>query len=499
MKKIKIKLEPLGKILKIESGGSLQDILFDFGIEFPCGGDGTCGKCKIRLLEGDLGVNDIQQNYFTPEELADGWRLACQCRVTEPVTLELVQWEMQILADERDLGSSETGGFAVVVDLGTTTLVAQLINLQSGVISGTKTALNPQAKYGADIMSRIEYAMRPDGLKTLQRLIRNTIFSMIREMIRDCLSESCEIEQVIIVGNTVMHHIFCGFGVSSLSRLPFEAENAAEFDVTALDIGWDLPVNPRIRFLPCLGGFVGSDVLAGIVATGLHAGKALTALIDLGTNGEVVIGSREQILCASTAAGPAFEGANIFMGMRATTGAISKVTIENGQLSAHVIGGGPAKGICGSGLVDAVAAAIDLGLIDGSGRILTESGEIVIQAPVVLIQQDIRELQLAKAAIAAGLEILAKRLSITLADIKKLYIAGAFGNYISVDNALKIGLLHRSFSNIIQAGNTALQGAKYVLGGKDEYRSILKRCQHISLGADIEFMNRYVENMNFPY
>lgn len=495
---IDIKLEPLGKTISIEPNGALQDVLFEFGIEFPCGGEGDCGKCKIRLLEGNLAVNDIQRDYFTEEEIAAGWRLACQCRVTEPVTLELVPGKMQILADNRKTGVAGSSGYAVAVDLGTTTLVVQLIDLNNGAIAGTRTALNPQAKYGGDIMSRINYALTESGAGTLQRLIREAILKMILDLMQDDGIAVAELRQIIIVGNTAMHHLFCGKDIAPLSRVPFETASGGEFIAKAQDIGWHLPGNPELRFLPCPGGFVGSDVLAGIAATGLQDESEHAALIDLGTNGEVVVGNREKILCTSTAAGPAFEGAKIFMGMRATTGAISRVVIENGQFSAHVIGGGPARGICGSGLVDAVACALELGMIDKSGRIPDDSGEIVIQPPVVITQQDIRELQLAKAAIAAGLEILIRRLVLAPSDIKKVYIAGAFGNYINVENARRIGLLPDSLANIIQAGNTALQGAKLAAAGRTEYRQILKRTHHIALGADSEFMDSFVGNMHFP-
>jgi len=497
MKKINIKLEPLGKIVKIEPGGYLQDILFEYGIEFPCGGDGICGKCKVRLIKGNLAINDIQRQYFTDEELADGWRLACQCRVTEPVTLELIQWEMQILSDNKKLKTSGQNGFTVAVDLGTTTLVVQLIDLSSGFIRGTKTALNPQAQHGADVMSRIEFALSDVGAKKLRQFIRNIISEMVMELINELGHEDIPITRVVIVGNTAMHHLFCGVDVTPLSKVPFETKNDGEFVWQSTELGWNLPGNPAVRFLPCLGGFVGSDIMAGIIATELYLEEELTALIDLGTNGEIVVGNKNQILCASTAAGPAFEGAKISMGMRAVTGAISKAVIKDGQIEAHVIGGGRALGICGSGLVDVVACALDLGLIDKSGKILNMSGKIEIRDAVFLIQQDIRELQLAKAAIAAGLEILIQRFS-SMSDIGKIHIAGAFGNYINIDNAKRIGLLNSSFTNFIQAGNTALHGAKEIVIGSKKYQLILELTRHVSLGTDAEFMDMFVDNMNFP-
>jgi len=495
--KVTVEIQPSHETIFAKPGSSLQDILFDYGVEFPCGGAGTCGNCKIRLLRGNLEINDIQRNYFSEDELADGWRLACQCTVSEPVTLELAQWEMDILSDNQRLKSKGTTGFAVAIDLGTTTLVAQLIDLNSGFIKATKTTLNPQARYGADIMSRIEYAVNENGTLQLRDLIRSKLSGMILELIGSEKNADMQIEQIVIAGNTAMHHLFCGLDVTPLSMVPFKTDNANEYRWSAKDLGWNIPGNPTVRFLPCIGGFVGSDVLAGMLATEMHSEDGLVALVDLGTNGEVVVGKRQKFLCASTAAGPAFEGAKISMGMRATTGAISKVTLADGKMVAHVIGSGKAKGICGSGLVDAVACALESGMIDSSGRILTESGKIHIRDNVFLNQQDIRELQLAKAAIAAGVEILAKRFSVSLKDIEKVHIAGAFGNYINVENARKIGLLNTLFSNIIQSGNTSLHGTKLIAVSDYDYQEVLSLTSHVALGTDPEFMDRFVENMKF--
>lgn len=497
MKKIIVRLEPLGKTVKLEPGGSLQDILFKYGIEFPCGGDGICGKCKVRLIKGNLAIDDIQRQYFTDEELAEGWRLACQCRVTEPVTLELVQWEMRILSDDQKIGIHGQKGYAVAVDLGTTTLVAQLIDLSTGTIAGTQTALNPQAQYGADVMSRIQYALTDEGAKKLRRFISNIISELIMELVYGLDREDIMITQVVIAGNTAMHHLFCGVDVIPLSRVPFETDNDGEYTWQSSEIGWNLPGNPSVRFLPCLGGFVGSDILAGIIATGLYQEEELTALIDLGTNGEIVIGNSNQILIASTAAGPAFEGAKISMGMRAASGAISKVVVKDGQFDAHVIGSGRALGICGSGLVDAVACALDTGQIEPSGKILNGTGRIKIRDAVFLIQQDIRELQLAKAAIAAGLDILIQRFSASISDINKIHIAGAFGNYINIESARRIGLISSEFKDIIQAGNTSLAGTKQMIINNEMYQGIKDKISHVSLGTDPEFMDRFVENMTF--
>jgi len=252
--------------------------------------------------------------------------------------------------------------------------------------------------------------------------------------------------------------------------------------------------------LPCLGSFVGSDILAGILATRLHESDALVALVDLGTNGEMVVGRRGQLVCASTAAGPAFEGARIAMGMRAATGAISRVTLTGGRLECHVLGHVAPRGLCGSGLVDAVAAGLDAGWIRPNGR-LAQGERLLLAEPVALTQGDIRELQLAKGAIAAGLRLLAQQLGERVEDITQLHLAGAFGNYISRASAQRIGLLPFGPEKVRPAGNTALLGAKMALFHPAEdgaYANLRAQIRHVPLSADPVFEESFVEEMLFP-
>jgi uncharacterized 2Fe-2S/4Fe-4S cluster protein (DUF4445 family) len=264
-------------------------------------------------------------------------------------------------------------------------------------------------------------------------------------------------------------------------------------------LGWK--VGATVRFLPCLGGFVGSDILARVLATGLDQSDPLAALIDLGTNGEIVVGNRERMLCASTAAGPAFEGARISMGMRAATGAISEVGWQNGQWHCRVLGNGTPRGICGSGLVDAVAVGLDNRMIQTSGKITT-GASIALESPVVLTQRDVRELQLAKGAIAAGFRILLQRWGAAIEDVTRVYLAGAFGNYISRASAHRIGLLAFPPERVEPAGNTALRGAKLALFQQcaldEAYASLRSKTQHLSLNEDEQFQQIYVEEMGFP-
>jgi len=506
---IRIELLPLGKTLTVERDTPLQDALFAQGVEFPCGGRGRCKGCKIKVLAGALPVTAEDEQKLTRAEIAAGWRLACRARATGDLKIELAQWEAAILADDSVFEFTPQEGLGVAVDLGTTTIAGQLLDLRTGHVLAVRTALNAQARHGADVMSRIEFACA-GGLEKLTKLAREQIGGLIAELV-SAAKTTTGLKSVVVVGNTVMHHLFCGLSVEPLSHHPFKPGDDGLQVFRAGELGWEFPAGDAgrgltsaatsVRFLPCLGGFVGSDLLAGILATKLHESERPVALIDLGTNGEIVIGNREKIRCASTAAGPAFEGARISMGMRAATGAISEVHVEAGQIRCHVLGNVEPRGICGSGLVDAVASGLELGLVRPNGR-LTANGEWMLQPPVFLTQWDIRELQLAKGAIAAGVRTLAQQWGARMTDIARVYLAGAFGNYIRRASARRIGLLDFPPEKIQSAGNTALLGAKLALFNLDSddgcFSKLRQRIRHVSLNEDPSFQEIYAHEMQFP-
>jgi uncharacterized 2Fe-2S/4Fe-4S cluster protein (DUF4445 family) len=498
---VRVDLEPLGRSLEVESGSPLQDLLFANGVEFPCGGRGKCKRCRVRVLSGKLTPTEEERQILGDADVEAGWRLACRARVEGPVKLDVAQWETTILTDESVFEFTPSSGLGVAVDLGTTTLVAQLLDLATGRVLAVRTALNPQAAYGADVMSRVELAVAGGGAAKLRDLIRDEIGRMVGELAEGHALDHRKVRDVVIVGNTVMHHLFCGLPLDNLARAPFETDGDGLVSFKARELAWPLPDGTRVRFLPCLGSFVGSDILAGIVATKMHQSDQLVALIDLGTNGEIVVGGRDRMICASTAAGPAFEGGRISMGMRAATGAISAVSVDDGRLSCKVMGGGAPRGLCGSGLVDAVAAGLELGAISARGRIKHgKSWEIL--SPVRLTQNDVRELQLAKGAIAAGVRILLARLGAAPSDVTRVYLAGAFGNYVSRASARRIGLLDFPLDRIEPAGNTALLGAKLALFsadlGEELHSRVRSTTEHLSLAADPAFQDTYVDEMLFP-
>ncbi|MEW6236704.1 MAG: ASKHA domain-containing protein [Candidatus Omnitrophota bacterium] len=502
MKKlVRIEIQPLGKTVDVEAGAPLRDVLFDYGVEFPCGGRGVCRGCRIKVLNGNIPITPEQESVLTAEELAQGWRLACLCAAENDLALEIAQWEAPILADHSAFEFVPGEGLGVAVDLGTTTIAAQLLNLQTGEVLAVKSSLNPQARHGADVMSRIHFALDLDGQKILNQLIRREIGSMILDLL-DSIPPENTIGSIAIAGNTAMHNLFCGINVKPLGQYPFEPLDDGLQEAPASALGWSLPGDPLVRFLPGLGGFVGSDILAGIMAVKMYESSRLAGLIDLGTNGEIVLGNRDRMVCASTAAGPAFEGARISMGMRAAAGAVSQVRVVNGELIGRVLGEIEPRGICGSGLVDAIAAGLELKKIHPSGRLNGGEEVFIVCPPVTLKQRDIRELQLAKGAIAAGVRILLDRLGAKIEEIDRVYLAGAFGNYINIQSAIRIGLLNFPPQKIVPSGNTALLGAKLSLFQFDRQKMlmehIIKKTEHISLNEDPQFQQIYVEEMTFP-
>ena len=494
MKKHQIHLQPLGKTITVNDQTPLIDVLHEYGIEFPCGGKGTCGKCKVKLVSGEIETTVIHLQKLDLLKLGDDWRLACYSTCTSDITLEIDQYNHLILADESDFEYSPQTGFGVAVDLGTTTLVAQLIDLATAKVLAVETMLNPQVKFGADLISRIQACIDGNADK-LKQLIRFNIGEMIALLLR---KHRVTIQKISIVGNTAMHHIFSGFDVSPLAQYPFDTAHLQATTFTISELGWNFRVEGEIRFYPSIGSFVGSDILAGIAATGMHKNDNYCALIDLGTNGEMVVGNKNQLICASTAAGPAFEGTNISMGMRATTGAVSSFKLIDNKIVANVIGNVSAKGVCGSALVDAVALLREQELLGIFGEINSGDSRIELIKGISLTQKDINEFQLAKAAIAAGLEILCQKISIQLTDIHNIYIAGGFGNYINTLHLVQTGMIELPESKIRKMGNTALIGAKmFLFQDTNSVDEIRKKIEHINLESHPDFQNIYVDKMQF--
>ena len=491
MQTSKIKLHPLGKEFTVSRGTSLIDVLHEFGVEFPCGGKGSCGKCKVKLLQGQINIDPEHELRLKELGLGPEWRLACMSRADSDLVLEVGQYDAMIQADDSLFSFEPRSGFAVAVDLGTTSLVAQLLDLSTAKVLAVETALNPQRRWGTDLISRLESALAGNG-PVLTREIRKEIGAMLTKLVGE---KKISLERIVIVGNTVMQHLFAGCDIVPLSFYPFESTKLGKKLFTSSELGWTTDCE-RICFYPSIGSFVGSDILAGIYATGMWKGSENTILVDLGTNGEIVVGNRDRLLCASTAAGPAFEGAKISMGMLATTGAISSVETDGEGISCRVIGNVPAAGICGSGLFDAVAVFREKGLLGNFGEIVSGNASLALSDGVQLTAGDIQEFMLAKAAIDAGISILLRKLELGPQDISRIYIAGAFGTYINLDSMVRLNMMNFPEERFRKLGNSALIGAKMFLFSEEGLTdTLLSLTSHVNLESEPDFQDIFVERL----
>lgn len=529
-------------------------------VDGSCGGRGVCGKCLATVEEtgvsGAAGGPAAGRGSAAAPGAPGGRRevLACQYEITS----DLKVW----LKNKNDRGGRKADvslppGFAadpalqaacraarrplgVAVDLGTTTIVAMLWDVVEAELLGAKGINNPQGAYGADVISRINFTMQaPENLKILQGLAVAGINEAVSSLLAASGRREDEIGRFAVVGNTTMSHIFSGTDPRSLAVLPFAPVFTAGREFRAEELGLR-PAGARVVLLPNVAGHVGSDITAGMLACGFvgggqmdeekagpagadekngragadaAAGGAGPALyIDVGTNGEIALRDGRSLLVCSTAAGPAFEGSRISCGMRAGTGAIEGARMTENGLKLNVIGeeeGAAPVGICGSGIIDLVSELLNAGLLSSKGKLLSAGGEKFFTVwsgeetggEIRLTQKDVREVQLAKGAIAAGAKILLQKRGLSAADLEAVYIAGAFGSHINLQNAVNIGLLPRvEKTKLVSAGNAAGQGASMALLS-DEFigkaEEIRRTAAHMELSTQPDFLQIYAECMNF--
>ncbi len=441
------------------------------------------------------------------------------------VTATVVEGEVIAI----DKGNTEREIYGVALDIGTTTLAAYLLHLPTGTKVASYSALNPQTIYGADVVSRINYTIeKKEGLAEMRQRVLEGINKLLDEVCS--FSGVCKekIYQATVVGNTCMTHFFLGVDGRNLAFSPYVPAFSRTVQLRASEAGLDICPDARVYILPNIAGFVGADTVGIILATGLYKKKGFYLALDVGTNGEIALGSREGITVCSTAAGPAFEGAHIQFGMHATSGAINRVYIEDDVRIGTIDGGAP-RGICGSGLLDAVAEMLKAGLIDSSGRmlspeeaegfspalrerlliyegdrcfVLSRAEENALGRDIFISQRDVRELQLAKGAMRAGIEILLKEMGIEARQLEGVFLAGAFGNYIRRESALTVGLLPPlPLDKIFMVGNAAGRGAMMALALPSALRraeEIARNCHYIELTASPEFTNYFMDGMLFP-
>lgn len=473
---------PGEKTIIVPAGKNLLAALRDEHLapDAPCGGRGTCGKCIVFM---------------------DGQSVkACSVTVDRDMTVALPQAEeLQILTTGiRIPAAGSTDGYRLAFDIGTTTVAGTLL-APNGNIPAVSSAKNPQAAYGADVVSRISAAL--DGSM-------NQLTAGIRELLQKIALELCargsihpeDITLVSVVGNPAMQQLFLGLSPENLARPPF-APVLTRLETQKASCYLPCLSNARILIVPNISGFVGADTLGCMLALGMDNAEEITLLVDIGTNGELVLGNRNRLISCSTAAGPALEGGHIQFGMRAQPGAIDHVRIENGALCCHVIGSGEATGICGSGLIDAVAGALDLGLLNSRGKILSDSQTIPLTDTIFLTQEDIRQIQLAKGAIAAGIRLLAQRMGIIPEQIQRICLAGAFGTYLDPDAACRMGLLPRELSGRIEAvGNAALSGAQLLALDHitwERAQRMADRTEALDLSTAPDFPRSFAKSMRF--
>lgn len=603
-----IEFQPEGRRVYVLRGTSIVEAAGEAGIviETPCGGTGTCGKCRVEVTRNAPPPDTEDRRHLTSEEVARGVRLACSLRVTGEMTVrvpkairyadhriltngvgrevplhptvekhyvelpepsledqradadrlldalkERVEPEIEVLRDlpatlrrgqykvtavtaEGRLVAVEPGdtvkaNYGVAFDVGTTTVVCYLLDLTQGRELAVSSCANPQIPLGHDVISRIRHAEKMEGLIELQRRIVEGLNDLIADCCRQARVASDQLHEATFVGNTTMSQLFLGINPAFLAQAPYVASHRAAVNLTAREAGLRIHPYGLVHVLPNIAGFVGSDTVGVILASGMHESDEIQLAIDIGTNGEIVVGNRERLIASSTAAGPAFEGAKIRCGMRAANGAIEKVVLD-GDLQYNVIGNALPKGLCGTALIDLVAELLRVGTIEPSGRLLSPEEmpatapdgikrrvaqgaaglEVVIVpaeesatgAPVVLTQRDIRELQLAKGAIAAGATIMMRAFGVEAEGLRHVLLAGAFGNFIRRKNAQRIGLLPDvPRENILFIGNAAGAGARMALMSrrcKEQANVISERVEYLELGGRPDFQEAFAEAMMFP-
>lgn len=482
---------PGGQSITVAEDANLLEVARNAGLtpNAPCGGKGTCGKCKVRLLH----------RQDQPEVLA------CQTKVTEDMTVRFLSEEgkSQVISTRSHLGLGEftpdsEEGYCVAFDIGTTTVVGYLLR-GSGEELGSAGRLNPQMAYGADVISRINFCLE-SSQEPLTTVIRNTLKEQILTLCEKQGISDSEIRTVAVVGNTCMHHMLMAIDPRPLVTPPYSPGEKRALQVEAMELLGICP-NATVRVFPNIAGFVGGDTVGCMTALQFDKLTEPSLLIDIGTNGELVMTDGKKMLACSTAAGPAFEGAKISCGMRAADGAIDHVWIENGEVRCSVLGDAEPVGICGSALLDAIAVFLDLECIGESGRVLTDDKLLHLKGSVALTQNDVNELQFAKGAIAAGIEMMAADLGLDLHDIQAVYLAGAFGNYMNPDSACRIGLIPSYLrSRIKPCGNAAGKGSQMAAVSREAYAyadMLATASDFLDLAAQPDFQDTYVEHLCF--
>ncbi|HEY0831103.1 MAG TPA: ASKHA domain-containing protein [Candidatus Dormibacteraeota bacterium] len=599
-RKLEVHYLPYDRTTRVPPGTTLFSAAHWIGlpIDSTCGGRGTCGKCKVRVVTGRPDAEGPDHRLLRPAEIEDGWRLSCQARIYEDMTCEVPQllrvpkaatmglgrlvildpnvrkvyFELAepsmedqrsdiarlkdalteeghdmvvgvqvlrtlpqvfreaefrvtaVLAGEYlvavEPGDTTEQCFGVAFDVGTTTLVGTLMNLRTGMAASVLSTLNGQAPFGADVISRISHGMNgPEAIVELRDAVVSTMNAVLDDLYAETGVSPMQTYEALVVGNVTMLHLLLGVDPSPLSMAPFTPAFMDQLNVEAREVGLHIHPHGYVQTLPALGAYVGADIVAGVLATNILREDRLRVFVDVGTNGEIVLGSAQRALATAAPAGPAFEGSQIRCGMRATVGAIEGVTL-NERVELQVIGGDvPAQGICGSGLVDAVAQLLLAGLLEYSGRfkkpedvpdhplcdrLIDVDGmrAFLLADGVYLTQRDIRELQFAKGSIATGIKVLMDILGVSASDLDQVLLGGSFGSYLNPESAKIIGLVPPvDVDRIIAVGNSAGEGAKIALLSYRERQvafELPSRIEYIELSGRTDFNDSFISVLGFP-
>lgn len=604
--RVQLKFVPSGQEVRVPPGVSVFDAASWNGlaIDSTCGGHGTCKKCKIQILEGEVPISNLDIRAFSSEQLADGWRLACVARAnsnlkvdipplstrpkaatvgvgrqvilrpavqkryvelaepslhdqamdlerlqlaiddiaftvdldvlkTLPTILRASRWKVTAVINDDVLIAVEPGdttalNYAVAFDLGTTTVVATLLDLATGTPVSVKSMLNKQQPFGADVISRISATMMDKNAASLmQKAALDTLNELVSEVCAESGVALANIYDLAIAGNATMIELLLGIDPEPVGVAPFITVTRDWPVLRASEIGLSMQSGARCYIFPLFGAYVGGDIVAGALATGMDRDKRVRLLIDVGTNCEIVLSDGDKILATAAPAGPAFEAASISCGMRAADGAIEVIQITTEEVTLGVIGDAVPVGLCGSGLVDAVYALHQVGLIDDSGRFATNevaeqiapaiAARLITRAneerafilaweddepSVYLSQRDVRELQFAKASIATGWRLLLDELGLTDDDVQQVLLAGSFGSYLSPASAIGIGLVPKlPVARIVSAGNVAGEGAKMVLLSQAERHganALLAEVAYVELSDRADFNDKFMVELALP-
>ncbi|MFH1524058.1 MAG: ASKHA domain-containing protein [Chloroflexota bacterium] len=520
----RIDFEPLGRRVKAHPGQTLLEVAQAAGVGLAsvCGGTGTCEECRVRLAFGKLTPPTlVEEATLSKVELAAGLRLACQAEPLSDVKLDIppesltTSQRLQLEGQDSHVtpkpAVTTPGAYGLAVDIGTTKLAAYLVCLDNGETVARAGAMNPQVAYGEDVISRIAYAGRePDGAKQLQTALFETLNRLLAEMCAEAQIPAERVADAVLVGNTAMHHLFAGLPIVQLGHTPFSPATTKPLSILASESGLNLAPRAKIYLPPVIAGYVGADHLAMLLATDAWKSSRNVIALDIGTNTEISVISDGQITCCSCASGPAFEGAHIHEGMRAAPGAIERARWSEDKILWQPIENNPPVGICGSGILDVVAALLDGNLLKTTGAlqtgprseyVLVPAAQAGLDREIVVTRKDIHEIQLAKSAIRAGVETLLQKAGLTSADVDEFIVAGAFGTYLDLRSAVRVGMFPPlPLERFRQVGNAAGVGAKQMLISVDKRReaeAIAGKIGYIELSAQTAFTPLFIKHLSF--